>query len=75
MIKDKYYIISKIEIFIQSYNHEYQSIGNEIKIYLEESEISIVIDKYINIYTHDNDEPFSYPTLDKALLKLKTIIS
>ena len=75
MIKDKYYIISKIEIFIQSYNHEYQSIGNEIKIYLEESEITIVVDKYINIYTHDNDEPFSYQTLDKALLKLKTIIS
>ena len=52
MIKDKYYIISKIEIFIQSYNHEYQSIGNEIKIYLEESEISIAV-SYTHLRAHE----------------------
>ena len=75
MIKDKHHVISQIEILIQSYNHEYQSIGNEIKIYLDKSEVFIVINKYINIYTHENEKPFSYPTLDKALLKLETIIS
>lgn len=75
MIKDKNHIISQIEIFIQKYNHEYQSIGNEMRIYLDESEIFIVINKYINIYTDINDKPFSYPTIDKALLKLKAIIS
>ena len=75
MTKDKHHIIAEIEIFLQRYDYEFQSIENEIKIYLDESEICIVIDKYINIYDYDKDQPYSYSSLDKAIMKLKSIIS
>ena len=75
MTKDKHHIIAEIEILLQSYDYEYQSVGNEIKIYLDELEIYIVVDKYINIYDYRNDQPYSYSSLDKAITKLKSIIS
>ena len=75
MTKDKHHIIAEIEIFLQRYDYEFQSIGNEIKIYLDDSEIYIVIDKYINIYDYDKDQSYSYPSLDRAIMKLKSIVS
>ena len=75
MTKDKYHIIVEIEAFLQRYDYEFQSVGNEIKIYFDDSEIYIVVDKYINIYDYNKDEPYSYSNLDKAIIKLKSIIS
>mgnify|MGYP000865302883 CR=1 FL=1 len=75
MTKDKHHIIAEIETFLQRYDYEFQSIGNEIKIYLDDSEIYIVIDKYINIYDYDKDQSYSYPSLDRAIMKLKSIVS
>ena len=75
MTKDKHHIIAEIEIFLQRYDYEFQSIENEIKIYLDESEICIIIDKYINIYDYDKDQSYSYPSLDRAIMKLKSIVS
>ena len=75
MTKDKHHIIAEIETFLQRYDYEFQSIGNEIKIYLNDSEIYIVIDKYINIYDYDKDQSYSYPSLDRAIMKLKSIVS
>ena len=75
MIKDKHHTITDIEIFLQNYDCEFQSVGNEIKIYLDESGIYIVIDKYINIYDYDKDQSYSYPSLDRAIMKLKSIVS
>ena len=75
MIKDDLHIITQIEIFLQKNDYEFQSIGNEFKIYLDESEICIVIDKYKNIYDYDKDQPYSYSSLDKAIIKLKSIVS
>ena len=46
--------IVQLENLIQSYGHEFQSIGNEIKIYLlNDSEIHIIISDSIEIYTYD----------------------
>ena len=75
MTKDKYHIIVEIEAFLQRYDYEFQSVGNEIKIYFDDSEIYIVVDKYINIYDYNKDEPYSYSNLDKAIIKLKSIVS
>ena len=75
MIKDKHNIISELEIIIESYGHEYQSIGNEIKIYLNKSEVIIVLSKRINIYEHHDEKPYSYTNLSDAIKKLRTIIS
>ena len=45
--------IVELENFIQSSGHEYQAIGKEIKIYLlDDSEIHIIVDNTIEIYTH-----------------------
>ena len=32
MIKNRYHIISELEMLIESFDHEYQAIGNEIKV-------------------------------------------
>ena len=46
--------IVQLENFIQSYGHEFQSISNEIKIYLlNDSEIHIIINGHIEIYTYE----------------------
>mgnify|MGYP004003500091 FL=1 len=46
--------IVELENFIQSSGHEYQAIGKEIKIYLlDDSEIHIIVDKTIEIFTHN----------------------
>ena len=75
MIKNKHHIMSDIEALADSLNHEYQSVNNEIKIYLDDSEIYIVLDNDIKIYEFDNDKPSSFQNLDEALIKLKTIFS
>jgi len=75
MIKNKHHIMSEIEVLADSFNHEYQSVNNEIKIYLDDSEIYIVLDNDIKIYEFDNDKPSSFQNLDEALIKLKTIFS
>ena len=67
--------MSDIESLADSFNHEYQSVNNEIKIYLDDSEIYIVLDNDIKIYESDNDKPSSFQNLDEALIKLKTIFS
>ena len=67
--------MSEIEVLADSFNHEYQSVNNEIKIYLDDSEIYIVLDNDIKIYEFDNDRPSSFQNLDEALIKLKTILS
>jgi hypothetical protein len=46
--------IVQLENLIQSYGHEFQSIGNEIKIYLlDDGEIHITVSDSIEIYTYD----------------------
>ena len=75
MIKNKHHIMSDIESLADSFNHEYQSVNNEIKIYLDDSEIYIILDNDIKIYEFDNDKPSSFQNLDEALKKLKTIFS
>ena len=67
--------MSDIEALADSFNHEYQSVNNEIKIYLDDSEIYIILDNDIKIYEFDNDKPSSFQNLDEALKKLKTIFS
>ena len=52
-----------------------RQVNNEIKIYLDDSEIYIVLDNDIKIYEFDNDKPSSFKNLDEALIKLKTIFS
>tara|TARA_B100001029_G_scaffold64445_1_gene52211 strand:- start:2000 stop:2227 length:228 start_codon:yes stop_codon:yes gene_type:complete len=74
MLKDKYHILSELELCIQESGYEYQSIGNEIRIYLDESEIYIVINKYINIHEHNNVDPYTFSNLNDAIKKLKSII-
>ena len=67
--------IVQLENFIQSYGHEFQSIGNEIKIYLlNDSEIHIIISDSIEIYTYDissADNKYSSKNIEdaKAILK------
>ena len=67
--------IVQLENLIQSYGHEFQSIGNEIKIYLlNDSEIHIIISDSIEIYTYDissADNKYSSKNIEdaKAILK------
>tara|TARA_B100001769_G_C21843153_1_gene457393 strand:+ start:175 stop:402 length:228 start_codon:yes stop_codon:yes gene_type:complete len=75
MIKDDLHIITQIEIFLQKNDYEFQSIGNEFKIYLDESEIYIVVDKCISIYDYESDKPYLFYNVDDAIIKLKSIIS
>ena len=75
MIKDKHQTIAEIESLIENYGLEYQSVGNEIRIYLEKSEIDIIINKNINIYEHIHEKPHSYTSLEEAINKIIDIIS
>ena len=67
--------IVQLEKLIQSYGHEFQSIGNEIKIYLlNDSEIHIIVSGSIEIYTYDissADNKYSSKNIEdaKAILK------
>ena len=67
--------IVQLENLIQSYGHEFQSIGNEIKIYLlSDSEIHIIVSSSIEIYTYDissADNKYSSKNIEdaKAILK------
>ena len=67
--------IVQLENLIQSYGHEFQSIGNEIKIYLlDDGEIHITVSDSIEIYTYDissADNKYSSKNIEdaKAILK------
>ena len=67
--------IVQLENLIQSYGHEFQSIGNEIKIYLlNDGEIHIIVSDSIKIYTYDissADNKYSSKNIEdaKAILK------
>ena len=67
--------IVQLENFIQSYGHEFQSIGNEIKIYLlNDSEIHIIVSGSIEIYTYDvsgADHKYSSKNIEDAKTILK----
>jgi len=75
MIKNKHHIISEIENLVHTYDLEYQSVGNEIKIYLDDKEIFVVLNKFIEIYENGLDKPHSFLELDKAIEKLQELIS
>ena len=75
MIKNKHHIISEIENLVHIYDLEYQSVGNEIKIYLDDTEIFVVLNKFIEIYENGLDKPHSFLELDKAIEKLQELIS
>ena len=67
--------IVQLENLIQSYGHEFQSIGNEIKIYLlNDGESHIIVSDSIEIYTYDissADNKYSSKNIEdaKAILK------
>ena len=70
--------IVQLENFIQSYGHEFQSISNEIKIYLlNDSEIHIIISDSIKIYTYDIsgiDNKYSLKDVETAKTILKQFL-
>tara|TARA_B100000795_G_C22370139_1_gene275777 strand:- start:19 stop:261 length:243 start_codon:yes stop_codon:yes gene_type:complete len=70
--------IVQLENLIQSYGHEFQSIGNEIKIYLlNDSEIHIIISGYIEIYTYnisDAEHRYSSKNIEGAKTILKQFL-
>ena len=70
--------IVQLENFIQSYGHEFQSIGNEIKIYLlNDSEIHIIVSDSIEIYTYDisgTDNKYSLKDVEAAKTILKQFL-
>ena len=70
--------IVQLENLIQSYGHEFQSIGNEIKIYLlNDSEIHIIISDSIEIYTYDissADNKYSSKNIEDAKTILKQFL-
>ena len=70
--------IVQLENFIQSYGHEFQSISNEIKIYLlNDSEIHIIVSDSIEIYTYDisgTDNKYSSKDIEGAKTILKQFL-
>ena len=70
--------IVQLEKLIQSYGHEFQSIGNEIKIYLlNDSEIHIIVSGSIEIYTYDissADNKYSSKNIEDAETILKQFL-
>jgi hypothetical protein len=70
--------IVQLEKLIQSYGHEFQSIGNEIKIYLlSDSEIHIIVSSSIEIYTYDissADNKYSSKNIEDAKTILKQFL-
>ena len=70
--------IVQLENFIQSYGHEFQSISNEIKIYLlNDSEIHIIVSDSIEIYTYDilgADNEYSLKDVEAAKTILKQFL-
>ena len=70
--------IVQLENLIQSCGHEFQSIGNEIKIYLlNDSEIHIIISDSIEIYTYDissADNKYSSKNIEDAKTILKQFL-
>ena len=70
--------IVQLENLIQSYGHEFQSISNEIKIYLlNDSEIHIIVSDSIEIYTYDisgTDNKYSLKDIEAAKTILKQFL-
>ena len=70
--------IVQLENFIQSCGHEFQSISNEIKIYLlNDGEIHIIVSDYIEIYTYDIsgiDNKYSSKNIEDAKNILKQFL-
>jgi|TARA_B110000444_G_scaffold165963_1_gene155107 hypothetical protein len=70
--------IVQLENFIQSYGHEFQSISNEIKIYLlDDSEIHIIVSDSIEIYTYyisGADNKYSSKDIEGAKTILKQFL-
>ena len=70
--------IVQLENLIQSYGHEFQSIGNEIKIYLlNDGEIHIIVSDSIEIYTYDissADNKYSSKNIEDAKTILKQFL-
>ena len=55
MRKDNILCIVDLENYLDSYDIEFQSIGNEIKAYLADNEIYIIIGDHIEIHDYDNN--------------------
>ncbi len=70
--------IVQLENFIQSYGHEFQSISNEIKIYLlNDSEVHIIVSDSIDIYTYGIsgiDNKYSSKDIEGAKTILKQFL-
>ena len=70
--------IVQLENLIQLYGHEFQSIGNEIKIYLlNDSEIHIIVSGSIEIYTYNisnADHKYSSKNIEDAKTILKQFL-
>ena len=75
MIKNRHHIVSELEMLIESFDHEYQSVGNEIKLYLDHAEVYIIINESIDIYEPSNTKPYSFTNLNDAINKLNSIFS
>ena len=75
MIKNRHHIVSELEMLIESFDHEYQSVGNEIKVYLDHAEVYIIINESIDIYEPSNTKAYSYSDLNGAINKLNSIFS
>jgi len=74
MRKDNIACIVEIENFLDSYDIEFQSIGNEIKAYLLDNEIHIIIGDLIEIYDSDNNI-YKLKTIDEATKIISELIS
>ena len=74
MRKDNILCIVDLENFLDSYDIEFQSIGNEIKAYLADNEIHIVIGNHIEIRDYD-DNIYKLETIEEAIKTISTLIS
>jgi len=74
MRKDNIACIVEIENFLDSYDIEFQSIGNEIKAYLLDNEIHIIVGDLIEIYDFDNNI-YKLRTIDEATKIIGELIS
>ena len=74
MRKDNILCIVDLENFLDSYDIEFQSIGNEIKAYLADNEIHIVIGNHIEIHDYD-DNIYKLETIEEAIKTISTLIS
>mgnify|MGYP001218109383 CR=1 FL=1 len=74
MRKDNILCIVDLENYLDSYDIEFQSIGNEIKAYLADNEIYIIIGDHIEIHDYDNNI-YKLKTIEEAIRTISTLIS